>query len=95
MDHVYLVCYDITDPKRWRRIYKTMKGYGVWLQLSVFQCRLNRTSLLRMTEALTELMNAAEDHVMIIDVGPAESITIRVESFGRPFRPIERRAVIV
>ena len=95
MDHVYLVCYDITDPKRWRRIYKTMKGYGVWLQLSVFQCRLNRTNLLRMTDALTELMIAAEDHVMIIDVGPAESITIRVESFGRPFRPIERRAVIV
>ena len=95
MDHVYLVCYDITDPKRWRRIYKTMKGYGVWLQLSVFQCRLNRTNLLRMTDALTELMNAAEDHIMISDVGPAESITIRVESFGRPFRPIERRAVIV
>ena len=95
MDHVYLVCYDITNPKRWRRIYKTMKGYGVWLQLSVFQCRLNRQQLLRMTDALTEMMNADEDPVMIIDVGPAESITIRVESYGRPFRPIERRAVIV
>ncbi|MDD2463574.1 MAG: CRISPR-associated endonuclease Cas2 [Desulfobulbus sp.] len=95
MDHVYLVCYDITQPKRWRKIYKTMKGYGVWLQLSVFQCRLNRQNLLRMTDTLTELMNADEDHVMIIDVGPAESITIRVESFGRSFRPIERRAVIV
>lgn len=95
MDHIYLVCYDITDPKRWRRIYKTMKGYGVWLQLSVFQCRLNPQNLLRMTDTLTELMNTDEDHVMIIDVGPAESISIRVESFGRPFRPIERRAVIV
>lgn len=95
MDHVYLVCYDITQPKRWRKIYKTMKGYGVWLQLSVFQCRLNRQNLLRMTDTLTELMNADEDHVMIIDVGPAESITIRVESFGRSFHPIERRAVIV
>ena len=95
MDHVYLVCYDITDQKRWRRIYKTMKGYGVWLQLSVFQCRLSRQNLLRMTDTLTELMNADEDHVMIIDVGPAESINIRVESFGRPFRPIERRSVIV
>ncbi len=95
MDHVYFVCYDISDPKRWRKIYKTMKGYGVWLQLSVFQCRLNRQNLLRMTNALTELMNANEDHVMIIDVGPAESITIRVDSFGRPFNPIERRAVIV
>ncbi len=95
MDHVYLVCYDITDQKRWRRIYKTMKGYGAWLQLSVFQCRLNRQNLLRMTDTLTELMNADEDHVMIIDVGPAESVTIRVESFGRPFKAIERRAIIV
>lgn len=95
MDHVYLVCYDITDPKRWRRIYKTMKGYGVWLQLSVFQCRLNRQNLLRMTDTLTELMHADEDHVMIIDVGPAESITIRLESFGRAFRPIQRRPIIV
>jgi CRISPR-associated protein Cas2 len=95
MDHVYFVCYDISDPRRWRKIFKTMKGYGVWLQLSVFQCRLNRQNLLRMTDTLTNLMNASEDHIMIIDVGPAESITIRVESYGQPFRPIERQAIIV
>ena len=95
MDHVYLVCYDISEQKRWRRVYKTMKGYGVWLQLSVFQCRLSRENLLRMTDTLTGLIDTAEDHLMIIDIGPTESVTIRVESFGRPFRPIERRAVIV
>jgi CRISPR-associated protein Cas2 len=95
MDHVYLVCYDISDPNRWRKIYRTMKGYGAWLQLSVFQCRLNRQNLLRMTDTLTNLMNTKEDHLMIIDIGPADSITIRVDSFGRPFKPIERRAVIV
>lgn len=95
MEHVYLVCYDIADPKRWRKIFKTMKGYGVWLQLSVFQCRLNRMHLLRMTDTLKELMHAGEDHLMIIDIGPAESVSIRVESYGRPFNPIEKRAVIV
>ena len=95
MDHVYLVCYDISEQKRWRRVYKTMKGYGVWLQLSGFQCRLSRVNLLRMTDTLTELLDTAEDHLMIIDIGPADSVTIRVESIGRPFRPIERRAVIV
>ncbi|NLZ18480.1 MAG: CRISPR-associated endonuclease Cas2 [Desulfobulbaceae bacterium] len=95
MDHVYLVCYDICDPKRWRRIYNTMKGYGVWLQLSIFQCRLNRQNLLCMTDSLTELMHCDEDHVLIIDIGPAESIAIKVESLGRPFKPIERRAIIV
>ncbi len=95
MDHVYLVCYDIAKPKRWRKVYKTMKGYGEWLQLSVFQCRLNRENLLRMTDTLTDLMEAGEDSLIVIDVGPAESISLKVESFGRPFQPIEHRAVVV
>ena len=95
MDHIYLVCYDISDQKRWRKVFKTMKGFGVWLQLSVFQCRLGRENLLRMTDTLTGLIDTTEDHLMIIDIGPAENITIRVESIGRPFRPIERRAVVV
>lgn len=95
MDHVYLVCYDISEPKRWRKVYRTMKGYGEWLQLSVFQCRLGREKLLRMTDTLTGLIDTTEDHLMIIDIGSAENINIRVESIGKPFRPIERRAVVV
>ena len=39
-ERLYIVAYDIADPKRWRRVFKVMKGYGHWLQLSVFQCRL-------------------------------------------------------
>lgn len=95
MDHVYLVCYDISDQKRWRKVYRTMKGHGEWLQLSVFQCRLSREKLLRMTDTLTGLIDTTEDHLLIIDIGPAENINIRVESIGKPFRPIERRAVVV
>ena len=72
-----------------------MKGYGDWLQLSVFQCRLNKENVLRMTDALTGLMNSREDSLMIIDIGPAENVSVKVESFGRPFQPIERQAVIV
>lgn len=95
MDHVYLVCYDITDQKRWRRVYKTMKGFGAWLQLSVFQCRLSRENLLRMTDSLTGLVSMVEDHLVIIDISPAESVRIKVESISRPFRAIERTAVVV
>ncbi|WP_321491781.1 CRISPR-associated endonuclease Cas2 [uncultured Desulfobacter sp.] len=95
MERVYLVCYDICDQKRWRRIYKTMKGYGAWLQLSVFQCRLNKEELLKMTDALTEIMNRQEDHLLIIDIGPAENISLRVESYGKPFQPIVQGAVVI
>ena len=44
----YLVCYDIREPKRWRRCFKLLKGYGTSLQYSIFRCRLTRRQLERM-----------------------------------------------
>ena len=40
-ERLLMVTYDIADQKRWRSVFKVMKGYGEWLQLSVFQCRLS------------------------------------------------------
>ncbi len=70
MEHAYLVCYDIKDPRRWRKVYRTMKGAGEWLQLSVFHCRLTREKRLRMQDNLGGMINRSEDHVLIIDLGP-------------------------
>ena len=95
MEHTYLVCYDIRTPRRWRKVYKTMKGYGDWLQLSVFQCRLNREKVLRLSDQLSDIVDNEEDHVLIIDLGPAESVKLRVDYIGKPFTPIERKPVIV
>ena len=36
----YLVCYDICDDKRLRKVFQTMRGYGDHLQYSVFECQL-------------------------------------------------------
>jgi len=69
-EHTYLVCYDICDPKRWRKIYKTMKRFGEWMQLSVFQCRLTREKILRLTDRLNDMADKKEDNVLIIDLGP-------------------------
>ena len=33
-ERMYIIAYDISDPKRWRRVFKLMHGYGEWLQLS-------------------------------------------------------------
>ena len=34
-ERLYIITYDISDDRRWRRVFKLMKGYGRWLQLSV------------------------------------------------------------
>lgn len=95
MEHLFIVSYDVSDPKRWRRVYKTMRGYGSWLQLSVFQCRMSKTRLLHLEAALEEIVNRAEDHVLMLDLGPADTVKPRVSSIGKPFVPIRSEAVIV
>lgn len=95
-EHLYIVTYDIADDKRWRAVFKLMHGYGEWLQLSVFQCRLPRMRYLQLMHRVRELISLTEDHVMIIDVGPAEHVEPKVQSIGkRAFNAIERAPVIV
>lgn len=94
-DRLYIVAYDICDPKRWRRVYKLMHGYGQWVQLSVFQCRLNRRRRAELEARLRELVNASEDHVLLIEVGPAAGVELRIESIGRTYDPIERKPVVI
>lgn len=95
-EHLYIVTYDIADDRRWRAIFRLMHGYGEWLQLSVFQCRLTRARRADLHAALLAAMHASEDHVMMIDVGPADSVTPHVQSLGkRRFEPLERAAIVV
>ncbi len=94
-ERLYIVAYDVASPKRWRRVFKTMKGYGRWLQLSVFQCRLSARRRADMAAKLEALIHAREDHVVILDLGPADQVDPRVESFGKSFEPIRREAIVI
>ena len=69
-------------PRRGSRICTRMSNFS-------------RENLLRMTDSLTGLVSMVEDHLVIIDISPAESVRIKVESISRPFRAIERTAVVV
>lgn len=95
-EHLYIVTYDIADQRRWRAIFKLMHGYGEWLQLSVFQCRLTRARVVDLQARLAETIHHGDDHVMLIDVGPADGIAPRVQSLGkRRYDPVERVAIVV
>ncbi len=96
MRRLYFVTYDICDPKRLRRVYKTMKGFGAHLQLSVFQCELPDIDVVKMKAALVEVINHKEDHVLIVDLGPTEGRPIKsIESLGKGFTQVERQAQVV
>ncbi len=94
-EHLYVVTYDISDQRRWRAVFSLMNGYGEWMQLSVFQCRLTAQRRAELIATLDELINHREDHVLIMDLGPADTVTPRVTSLGKDFNAIAREAIIV
>ncbi len=47
MRQSYLVCYDICDDKRLRKVFKVMRGFGDHLQYSVFECQFTSRDLVR------------------------------------------------
>jgi CRISPR-associated protein Cas2 len=94
-EHLYVVAYDIRDPKRWRTVFTVMKGYGEWLQLSVFQCRLSRKHHAELLATLDEVIHHHDDHVLLLDLGLAERVVPRVISLGKGFEPVQKAPTIV
>jgi len=95
-ERLYIVTYDIGDQKRWRAVFKLMHGYGEWVQLSVFQCRLSPRRHAEMVATLDQIIHHADDHVLVIDIGHTERVDPKVVSLGkRSFEPIAREPVIV
>lgn len=94
-ERLYIVTYDIADQKRWRKVFKTMKGYGTRLQLSVFQCRLTARRRAELGARLEREIDARTDHVLIVDVGAADKVQVRIESLGKSFEAIKRQATVV
>ncbi len=68
----YLVCYDVRDPKRLRKVHKVMKAYGEAWQYSVFWCTLKAIDRVRMEGDLREVANLRQDQVLILDMGTNE-----------------------
>ena len=94
-ERLYIVTYDISNDRRWRRVFKLMNGYGRWLQLSVFQCRLTARRRAELARRLEELIHNQDDHVLILDLGPADKVDPCVESLGKTFQSVKRTAVVI
>jgi CRISPR-associated protein Cas2 len=94
--NTYLVCYDISDDLRLRRVHKTMVGYGDRLQYSVFECKFSPADLARCRHALGKLIHHREDQVLFVDLGPVEGRGDRVISaIGRAYSTLDSPCIIV
>ncbi|MCC6858026.1 MAG: CRISPR-associated endonuclease Cas2 [Bryobacterales bacterium] len=92
----YLVCYDICDDKRLRKVFQAMRNYGDHLQFSIFECQLTPRDLVRCRADLSTIINHAEDQVLFVDLGPAEGRGDRViTALGKPYVSLDAPCIVV
>ena len=92
----YLVCYDICDEKRLRKVFKAMRNFGDHLQFSVFECQWTPTDLVRCRSTLAGIIHHDEDQVLFVNLGPAEGRGERViTALGKPYTEIDGPCIVI
>ncbi len=61
----YLVVYDVADSKRRNKLFKLLLGYGINVELSVFELELDKKSLNHLKSQIKEIINPKQDVVYI------------------------------
>lgn len=64
-----LICYDIRDPKRYRKAFKMLRGVGHSLQYSIFRARLDDREIEKLRWRLSTVLEP-EDALLIVDLCP-------------------------
>ncbi|HON00800.1 MAG TPA: CRISPR-associated endonuclease Cas2 [Acidobacteriota bacterium] len=82
---LYLVAYDIRNPRRLRRVAKVCEDYGVRVEYSVFECDLPEEVFQRMWRDLAREIDAKEDALLAYRICGA--CVERIESMGVVPRP--------
>lgn len=94
--HTYLVCYDIANDKRLKKVFKVCKNHGTHLQFSVFECDLNPRELTQLQRELKGLIKHDEDQVIFVSLGPSEGRGDRViSSLGLPYSKFDAPCYVV
>jgi CRISPR-associated protein Cas2 len=65
----YLIAYDISDAKRWRKVYKLIQGLGIRLQYSVFVADLTVSEVYDFIIECKKVIDCEVDKLLVVKLG--------------------------
>lgn len=71
---LYLVCYDIADPRRLARVRRFLTDYKTGGQKSFFECWLTATERAQLQARLADLIEPLHDKVHLFQLDPRQAV---------------------
>jgi len=62
---IYMLCYDVSDPKRLRKVARLLENFGIRVQKSFFQCEMNEKKLKMIEKQMLSVINIKKDYFYI------------------------------
>lgn len=62
---IYMVCYDVSDPKRLQKTAKVLENFGLRVQKSFFQCEISEKGMQKLRNQLLKVLNTEKDYFYI------------------------------
>lgn len=82
---LYLVAYDVHQPRRLRHIHQVLKDYASGGQKSAFECYLSAGEQKELLQRVQQLMDDTEDAFLIIRLASRDA----VETLGKAIKPVD------
>jgi CRISPR-associated protein Cas2 len=83
---IYMVCYDVSDPKRLRRTAKVLENYGLRVQKSFFQCEMEAERMQAMRDRILEVVDTEKDYFFVYPLCEDCSRRARTDGCGELIR---------
>ena len=90
---LYLVAYDICDPKRLRRVANTCLDYGIRVEKSVFECDLKTEDFTSFWNELMAVVDSDQDAVVAYRI--CGTCSDEIQSIGAVIRPEKRVTYVI
>ncbi|HBM15073.1 MAG TPA: CRISPR-associated endonuclease Cas2 [Lentisphaeria bacterium] len=82
---LYIIAYDIREPKRLRKVAKTCEDYGIRVEYSVFECDFSEEIFREFWDKLKLHVDEDEDSLLAYRI--CGSCVQKIESSGAVVRP--------
>lgn len=89
----YLFTYDICDPKRLRKVFKTLTSYGMHRQLSVFICELTAKKRVLLLRELRSIIDDRKDQVLLVPL--CRKCIKDLKTLGQPMESVQQHCLIL